>query len=58
MKNLAPQILRKRLLIEARYESRVTAEGIKEYLLGMARALKLRTYGEPRIQRALNRSAM
>jgi S-adenosylmethionine decarboxylase len=47
MKNLAPEIVRQRLLIEGRYSTEVTRESLKDYLLNLAAHLKLRTYGEP-----------
>ncbi|HEY9880867.1 MAG TPA: hypothetical protein V6D29_20575 [Leptolyngbyaceae cyanobacterium] len=47
MKNLAPEIFRQRLLIEGFYTIEVTAETVKNYLLGLAAHLDLRTYGDP-----------
>ncbi|MEK7578085.1 MAG: S-adenosylmethionine decarboxylase [Patescibacteria group bacterium] len=47
MKNIAPDILRKRLLIEANYAIDVNSDIVKKYLLELAAALNLRTYGDP-----------
>jgi len=47
MKDLAPQITRKRLLIEATYTISVDEPVVREYLLELAKTLDLRTYGEP-----------
>lgn len=47
MKNLAPDIVRKRLLIEGFYTVDLTQDSLKAYLLGLAADLGLRTYGEP-----------
>lgn len=47
MKDLAPQITRQRLLIEATYGRELSEQDIREYLLNVAANLNLRTYGEP-----------
>lgn len=47
MKNLAPDIVRKRLLIEGFYTVDVTRDSLKKYLLDLAAHLSLRTYGDP-----------
>jgi hypothetical protein len=47
MRNIAPQIVRQRLLIEANYNIDVNQEKVEEYLLEIAKELDLRTYGEP-----------
>ncbi|MEI6552985.1 MAG: S-adenosylmethionine decarboxylase [bacterium] len=47
MKNIAPQILRKRLLIEAKFTTLVQEDDVKNYLLNLAQALDLRVYGDP-----------
>lgn len=47
MRNLAPDIFRQRLLIEGYYAGEVTADRVREYLLGIAAHLELRTYAEP-----------
>lgn len=49
MKKLAPQIVRQRLLIEGFYSIEVTRDNLRGYLLGVAKHLNLRTYGEPTI---------
>ena len=47
MKNIAPEIVRQRLLIESYYNIEITREVIENFLLGMAAELNLRTYSEP-----------
>jgi hypothetical protein len=47
IKNLAPDIVRQRLLIEAHFTRPVDETLIRDYLLGLAAHLGLRTYGEP-----------
>ena len=47
MKNLAPDIFRQRLLVEGHYTIDMDADTVREFLLGLAAALDLRTYGEP-----------
>lgn len=47
MKNIAPQIIRQRLLIEANYKIEVDRAKVSDYLLGVAKELGLRIYGEP-----------
>src|SRR5882724_36535 len=49
MKNIAPDIFRQRLLMEAFYTIVVTRENLATYLVSLAEHLKLRTYGEPTI---------
>jgi S-adenosylmethionine decarboxylase len=46
-KNIAPEIFRQRLLIEGFFGREVDAQVIRDYLLGVAGHLGLRTYGEP-----------
>ena len=46
MKNIAPDIIRQRLLIEGYYNIDVNKDIIEKYLNGVARHLDLRTYGE------------
>jgi S-adenosylmethionine decarboxylase len=46
-KNIAPDIFRQRLLIEGFWTVEVNETSIKEYLLGLAAHLDLRTYGDP-----------
>ena len=47
MKDLAPEIVRQRLLIEGRYDGVIDASLVEAYLLGVASHLSLRTYGAP-----------
>lgn len=47
MKNLAPDIYRQRLLIEGYWTIEVTEAVVRDYLLGLAAHLDLRTYGDP-----------
>jgi S-adenosylmethionine decarboxylase len=47
MKNIAPDILRKRLLIEAKYMIDVDEDVVKNYLSRLAESLDLRIYGAP-----------
>jgi hypothetical protein len=49
MKNIAPDIFRQRLLMEAFYTIYVTRENLSTYLTTLAAHLQLRTYGEPTI---------
>lgn len=49
MKNIAPHILRQRLLIEGFFQIEVTREVLSDYLFGVAKHLNLRVYGEPTI---------
>ena len=45
--NIAPEIFRQRLLIEAHYGREVDEPAVRGYLLGLAAHLELRTYGAP-----------
>ena len=48
MKTLAPEIFRQRLLIEGYWSIDVTGpQVVRNYLLGLAAHLDLRTYGDP-----------
>lgn len=47
IENLAPEIYRQRLLIEGHFTRKVDEGAVSDYLLGLAAALDLRTYGEP-----------
>ena len=47
MRDLAPEIVRQRLLIEGTYERAVTRDDVERYLVGVAAHLGLRTYGDP-----------
>ncbi len=49
MKNLAPNILRQRLLIEGFYTTDMSREILEKYLLNLAEQLNLRTYGKAMI---------
>ena len=48
---IAPDIFRKRLLIEGYFQSEVTAETLRTYFSHITTKLGLRTYGEPIIHR-------
>lgn len=47
MRDLAPEIVRQRLLIEGIYSIDVNREFVESFLLGIASHLDLRTYGSP-----------
>lgn len=47
MKDLAPEIFRQRLLMEARWTIEMDAELVRGYLLGLSAELGLTPYGEP-----------
>ncbi len=47
MQDLAPQIYRQRFLMEAVYTLEADEAKVRDYLLGLARELGLRVYGEP-----------
>ena len=47
MKNLAPDIYRKRLLVEGFYGRDLNKSDVEEFLSGVARHLGLEAYGEP-----------
>lgn len=47
MQDLAPDILRQRLLIEGYYSVDVDSSVVEQYLLRVAAHLDLRTYGKP-----------
>jgi S-adenosylmethionine decarboxylase len=47
MRDLAPEILRQRQLIEGFYTRELTRESLSRFLLDLAAALGLRAYGEP-----------
>ena len=47
MKNLAPDVFRQRLLIEAKYTEHVTQESVERYLRQLPAALGLRIYSDP-----------
>jgi hypothetical protein len=47
MKDLAPDIVRQRLLIEGLYSRHIDQTAVETYLIGVAAHLGLRTYGRP-----------
>jgi S-adenosylmethionine decarboxylase len=47
MKDLAPDIVRQRLLIEGLYSKTIDRAAVEAYLIGVAAHLGLRTYGQP-----------
>ena len=47
MRDLAPDIVRQRLLIEGLYSAEVDRDFVESFLLGLASHLELRTYGKP-----------
>ncbi|UCE25652.1 MAG: S-adenosylmethionine decarboxylase [Candidatus Zixiibacteriota bacterium] len=47
IKDIAPDIYRQRLLIEGYYSINIDRKTVEEYLLGVAKHLGLKTYGEP-----------
>ena len=47
MKDLAPDILRQRLLIEGYYTAAIDRAAVEKYLVDVAAELGLRTYGAP-----------
>ena len=47
MKNIAPEIFRKRLLVEGFYTITASKEKVSEYLISLAKHLDLRIYGDP-----------
>ena len=47
VQDLAPDILRQRLLLEGYWTGEITADRVRAYLMGVAERLSLRTYGEP-----------
>jgi S-adenosylmethionine decarboxylase len=49
--SIAPEIYRKRLLVEGYFRSEVTHESLAAYFERITRELGLRTYGEPIIHR-------
>lgn len=49
--NIAPDIFRKRLLVEGYFNVEVTGEKLIEFFSRVTTALRLKTYGEPIIHR-------
>jgi hypothetical protein len=47
VKDLAPGVFRQRLLVEGTFQGEMTEARVRDYLLRLAEALDLRTYGEP-----------
>jgi len=47
LKNLAPSVLRKRLLVEGFFSGELGEARVSDYLLDLSKRLGLRTYGEP-----------
>ena len=47
MRDLAPEIVRRRLLVEGYYSIRIDRDVVSSYLTGVAKHLGLRTYGDP-----------
>ncbi len=45
--DIAPEIFRQRLLIEGRFTCELNADAVGAFLVGLAGALGLRTYGDP-----------
>ncbi len=46
-RTLAPEVFRQRLLIEGYYGATVSENSLRQFLLGLAEHLALRTYGDP-----------
>ena len=51
MKNLEPKITRQRLIIEAKYETKITEEDIKNFLLELGKILKMTVDIEPLVKK-------
>ena len=49
MKNIAPDILRQRLLIEAYYQNDIDKKRTETFLLELPKHLDLKTYGHPTV---------
>jgi hypothetical protein len=49
--NIAPEIFRKRLLVEGYFRVEVTEDSLREYFSRITSGLGLRTYGDPIIHR-------
>lgn len=47
LKDLAPSVFRQRLLVEGSFGGAMTEARVRTFLLDLARALDLRTYGDP-----------
>lgn len=44
---LAPEVFRQRLLVEGYFDADIDEAALREFLLGLAAHLELRTYGDP-----------
>lgn len=44
--DIAPEVFRQRLLVEGRFGCELDADAVSEFLIGLAGALGLRTYGD------------
>ena len=49
--NIAPEVFRKRLLVEGYFQVEVTEDSLREYFSRITSGLGLRTYGDPIIHR-------
>lgn len=49
MKNIAPDILRQRLLVEAYYQNNIDKEKTEKFLFELPKYLSLKTYGFPTV---------
>lgn len=47
MRDLAPEIMRQRLLVEGYWTVEMDEDAVRQFLLGLAGHLGLRTYGDP-----------
>ena len=45
--DIAPEVFRQRLLVEGRFGCALDADAVSEFMIGLAGALGLRTYGDP-----------
>lgn len=54
MKDLAPDIVRQRLLIEGLYSRQVDQSAVESYLIDVAAHLGLRAYGRPMVHSTAN----
>ena len=53
--NIAPEVFRKRLLVEGYFGVEVTEDSLRDYFSRITAGLGLRTYGEPIIHRRVGR---
>jgi S-adenosylmethionine decarboxylase len=47
VRDIAPEVFRQRLLVEGRFGCELDADAVSAFLVGLAGALGLRTYGDP-----------